>query len=198
MSQKYLPLAFRYITQKDIHTITDNVIQYESFLSSCGKSHNHNLLQWRHNDHDGVSNHEPYDCLLNRLFRRRSKKTSKLRVTGLCARNSPVTGEFPAQRASYAENVSIWWRHHVWKDHVRQDIKEFEFGPLISNFDAYHFKTVHFCWADVVRCMELSWNPDIRRIYKAEKTKYLEISTSFKLSNKHSFSGFWSMEYQSV
>ena len=22
-------------------------------------------------------------------------------------------GEFPAQRASYAENVSIWWRHHV-------------------------------------------------------------------------------------
>ena len=24
------------------------------------------------------------------------------------------TGEFPTQRASYAENVSIWWRHHVW------------------------------------------------------------------------------------
>ena len=44
---------------------------------------------------------------LNRLVMRRSKKTSKLRVTGLCAGNSPVTGEFPAQRASYAENVSI-------------------------------------------------------------------------------------------
>ena len=42
----------------------------------------------------------------------KSKKTSKLRVTGLCAGNSPVTGEFPAQRASNAENVSIWWRHH--------------------------------------------------------------------------------------
>ena len=69
-------------------------------------------LQWRHNDRDGVSNHQPHDCLLNRLFRRRSKKTSKLRVTGLCAGNSPVTGEFPAQRASNAENVSIWWRHH--------------------------------------------------------------------------------------
>ena len=38
----------------------------------------------------------------------RSKKTSTLRVTGLCAGNSPVTGEFPAQRASNAENVSIW------------------------------------------------------------------------------------------
>ena len=35
------------------------------------------------------------------------RKTSKLLVTGLCAGNSPVTGEFPAQRASNAENVSI-------------------------------------------------------------------------------------------
>ena len=41
-----------------------------------------------------------------------TKKTSKLRVTGLCAGNSPGTGEFPAQMASNAENVSIWWRHH--------------------------------------------------------------------------------------
>ena len=46
-------------------------------------------LQWRHNDHDGDSNHQPHGCLLNRLFRRRSKKTSKLRVTGLCVGNWP-------------------------------------------------------------------------------------------------------------
>ena len=46
-------------------------------------------LHWRHNDHDGVSNHQPHGCLLNRLFRRRSKKTPKLRVTGLCVGNSP-------------------------------------------------------------------------------------------------------------
>ena len=69
-------------------------------------------LQWRHNGCNGISNHQPHDCLLNRLFGLRSKKTSKLRVTGLCEGNSPVTGEFPAQRASNAENVSIWWRHH--------------------------------------------------------------------------------------
>ena len=69
-------------------------------------------LQWRHNGLDCVSNHQPRDCLLNRLFRRRSKKTSKLSVTGLCVGNSPVTGEFPAQRASDAENVSMWWHHH--------------------------------------------------------------------------------------
>ena len=69
-------------------------------------------LHWRHNGRDGVSNHQPHHCLLNRLFMCRSKKTSKLRVTGLCAGNFTGTGEFPAQMASNAENVSIWWRHH--------------------------------------------------------------------------------------
>ena len=43
---------------------------------------------------------------------RTSKKTQKFRVTDLCAGNSPVTGEFPAQRAGDTENVSIGWRHH--------------------------------------------------------------------------------------
>ena len=69
-------------------------------------------LQWHPNEHNGVSNHQPRDCLLNRLFRYRWKKTSKLHVIGLCVGNSPLTGEFPAQRASNTENVSIWWRHH--------------------------------------------------------------------------------------
>ena len=41
-------------------------------------------FRWRHNGRDGVSNHQPDDCLLNRLFRHRSKKRSKLRVTSLC------------------------------------------------------------------------------------------------------------------
>ena len=50
-------------------------------------------LQRRHNGCGGNSNHQPHHCLLNRLFRRRSKKTPKLRVTGLCAVNSPVTGD---------------------------------------------------------------------------------------------------------
>ena len=70
-------------------------------------------LQWRYNERDGVLNHQPPDCLLDRLFARRLKKTSKLRVTGLCEEDSPITGEFPAQRASNTANVSIWWRHHV-------------------------------------------------------------------------------------
>ena len=51
------------------------------------------------------------------FFRRRSKKTSKFRVTGLYVGNSPGTGEFPTQMACNTENVSIWWRHHDC-DHV--------------------------------------------------------------------------------
>ena len=54
-----------------------------------------------------------------------SKRTSKLRVTGHCAGNSPGTGEFPTQMASYAENVSIWWPHHD-KD-VILPVQEFPF-----------------------------------------------------------------------
>ena len=68
--------------------------------------------QWLHNERSGISNHRCLDCLLNHLLRRRSKKTSKLPITGLCEGNPPVTGGFPSQMASNAENVSIWWRRH--------------------------------------------------------------------------------------
>ena len=87
----------------------------------------------RHNGCDSVSSHQPHDCLLNRLFRRRSKKISKLRVTGLCAGSSPGTGEFPSQMASNAENVSIWWRHHVTKQ--RQCAMSYRSSDMI-----------HFCY----------------------------------------------------
>ena len=55
----------------------------------------HFSLRWRYNERDGVWNHQRFDCLLNRLFRRRSKKTPKLRVTDLCQGNPPVTDGFP-------------------------------------------------------------------------------------------------------
>ena len=60
-------------------------------------------LQWRHNGRDCVSNRQPHDCLLSRLLKCISKKTSKLRFTGLCAGNSSATGKFPAEMASNAE-----------------------------------------------------------------------------------------------
>ena len=40
------------------------------------------------------------------------RKHQSPRVTGLCEGDLPLTGESPAQRASNAEKVSIWWRHH--------------------------------------------------------------------------------------
>ena len=101
------------VTRSDTPYTAHNVTEQGPLPTSW-----HFALRWRHNGRDSVSNHQHHECLLNRLFRRRSKETSKRRVTGLCAGNSPGTGEFPAQMASNAENVSIWWRHHgqgQWK-----------------------------------------------------------------------------------
>ena len=63
---------------------------------------------------------------------RRSKKTLKLHVTGICEGNSPTTGEFPSQRASNAENFSIWWRRHelFGRDWIEQ---------MVSNYIKYMF-----------------------------------------------------------
>ena len=70
-------------------------------------------LEWRHNEHDGVSNHQPHDCLLNRFFKAQINENMKV------PRHWPLWVEFtvdrwfPAQRASNADNDPIWWRHHV-------------------------------------------------------------------------------------
>ena len=73
----------------------------------------HVSLHWRHNDHGGVSNHQPRGCLLNRLFRRRWKKTSKLRVTDLCAGTSPGpvnSPHGPVTRKMFPfDDVSMCW-----------------------------------------------------------------------------------------
>ena len=103
------PLLLSHVTLRSFNAIIFSIygvlFAYRAVIGS---------LYWRHNRHDSISNHQPHDCLFNRLFRRRSKKISKFRVTGLCAGNSPETGKFPAQMASNAANVSIWWRHHVY------------------------------------------------------------------------------------
>ena len=117
-------------------------------------------LRWRHNRCDSVSNHQPHECLLNRLFRRRWKKTSKPRVTGLCAGNSPVTGEFPAQMASNAENVSIGWRHH---EDVMNTPKVYSFVlDVVANstaqyilFEMWWYTSV-YVWICVFRCIFIS------------------------------------------
>ena len=78
------------------------------------------------------------------FWRHRSKITSKLRATGLCEGNSPVTGEFHSQRASSAEIVSIWWRHHKC-GYISQGV--------LSSWDP-----VGSSWANT-RCDNWLWQP---------------------------------------
>ena len=49
-----------------------------------------------------------YSAVYSGADKRKHQSSASLAFAG----NSPVTGEFPAQMASNAENVSIWWRHY--------------------------------------------------------------------------------------
>ena len=121
-----------------------SLIHYHSTMSFI-------TLQWHHNGRDSVPNHQPLDCLLNLLFSPWSKKISKPRVTGLCVGNSPVTGEFPAQRASNTEKVSIWWRHNVFSlyGHPQVELQSSEPSGISSP-----------ARSGLVHQMEVEWNPE--------------------------------------
>ena len=102
-----------YLYNGNSYTSKTASLYWDGSQVSCKSVRWYPTLQWRHDKRDGVSNYQPHKCSLNRLFRHRSKKTLKLRVTSPYEGNSPVTGELLSQRASNAENVSIWWRHRV-------------------------------------------------------------------------------------
>ena len=95
--------------------------------------------RWRHNGRDGVSNHQPQDCLLNHLFRRRSKKTSKLRVTGLCAgihrgpMNSPHKWPVTRKMFPFHDVIMFWWVY-VADTHPQSNSSKL---PLFSTCIAY-------------------------------------------------------------
>ena len=81
-----------------------------------------NPLQWRHNGRDGVSNQQPHDCIFNRLIRRRSKKTSKLRVTGLCAGNSPHKWPVSRKKIPFDDVVLQYEIQNVWVTYPLHDV----------------------------------------------------------------------------
>ena len=139
--------------------------------------------QWRLYERDGVSNHQRHDCLLNGLFRRRSKKTSKLRVIGLWAGNSPVTGEFPAQMASNEENVSIWWRHH---DCVNR-------CGLIINEVLWHSFNVMFTWFVSIDVTHKSPNAPVPyRTMLHPEQKYVHYSSEWSIVG-YGTGAFWDL-----
>ena len=89
---KYL-IAVRVTKKRNVDRILlrgNQAFLYSTIWQDANRS-----LRWRRNGHDDVSNHQPHHCLLNRLFRPRSKKTLKLRVTGLCVGNSPGPANYP-------------------------------------------------------------------------------------------------------
>ena len=115
------------------------------------------ILQRRHNERNGVSNQQPHNCLL------------------ICVQqsveNSPVTAEFPAQRASNAENVSIWWRHH---------------GKLCISNPAQSFPRLPCPWTRYIRgicnCWQtyLAWvigNPRVSRL-DSQRVRLVQRNTS--------------------
>ena len=99
--------------------------------------------QWRHNERNGDSNHRRLACLHSRLFRRRSKKTSKLRVTGFSEWNPPVTDGFPSQRACNEESASVWWRHRLGL-HIRPPVIHRTPNPQGDRPGVHHgFRNIH-------------------------------------------------------
>ena len=121
--------------------------------------------------------------------RSRSKKTLKLRVTGLCVGNSPVTGEFPAQRASNAENVSIWWRHHVYHCLILYPMYSIRRGHQCLSF-----RTLWIIWYYLMKCSssrKLEWLKHCQsRLH--DKNKYqMNILIFIVLINI-----FWTITYQ--
>ena len=62
------------------------------------------------------------------------RNTQKLRVTGLSAGNSPVTGEFPAQMAGYAEMFPFWWRHYELEYARVITFSRTPYGVIIQTF----------------------------------------------------------------
>ena len=81
-----------------------------------------------------------WDCLFGSLFRRRSKKTSKLRATGLCAGNQPLNGEFPAHKWPVLRKMfpfddiimSIIWQ--FIQAEIKENIKAPRHWPVCGKF----------------------------------------------------------------
>ena len=128
-------------------------------------------LRWRHNERDSVSNHQPHDCLLNRLFRRRSKKTSKLRVIGLSAGNSPGPVNSPPKwpvTLKVLICVSYELRmKYIWKS-----------WPL-------RYFTHNYIWISYEVHMNFTWNTYVTETFYSYELHKNFIRTSYEFRRKY-------------
>ena len=125
-------------------------------------------LHWRHNRRDCVSNHQPYDCLLNRLFRHRSKKTSKLCVTGLCAGNSPgpvnSPHKWPVTRKMFPFDdiiMTITGSHYI-----KSLVNDNRAVRRELNIWEYPWKLFHLTYRDRLTHIYMSVNQTIIGLYR--------------------------------
>ena len=161
-------------------------------------------LHWRHNDHGGVSNHRPRDCLLNLLFRRRWKKTSKLRVTGLCAGNSPGSvhslhkGPVTWKMFPFDDVIMQWERQQIKTDHGygTHNDQSGRSPKVVALFSATNFSSYIIELLQLHDTIQIKWNyarihyrrsplmiwKDVQNFICATK-----FSSIFLLPGKHSF-----------
>ena len=149
---------------------------YDKFLS----------LQKRHNERDGVPNHRPASRVLAQPSTICSgsdqRKYQKLDVTGLCEGNPPVTAGFRSQRASNAENVSIWRLHHV------TSVSKFCSTTVSALPDFKLFSVLH-CLDKCIR-FDLKYPPGIGRTFGKSNTQLIELQ---QYLTKSLSSCFWTL-----
>ena len=106
-------------------------------------------LQWRHIGRDSVSYHQPHNCVHNRLFRRRSQKTSKLRDRWP-VRNGQLRGKCFHLMTSSWKNT--WWYNPIRLSSTLIILRSCEsvgctaWGPATRNLDIFfvvNFKQFH-------------------------------------------------------
>ena len=88
--------SFRDLISLGYHPSYGTISQGETTIGDCYGVDNE-CFAYFVDAHQLQSRHRRLDYLLNRLFRGRSKKTSKLRVKGICEGTPPMTGGFPSQ-----------------------------------------------------------------------------------------------------
>ena len=114
--------TIRYILPKHKKTKQTRVHTSRDVLQQNPPCYTRMTLQWRHNERDGVSNHQPHDCSLKRVFRGRSKKTSSFAslvfVRGIhrWSVNSPHKRPVTRKMLSFDDVIMSWQRSvcHGW------------------------------------------------------------------------------------
>ena len=133
----------------------------------------HKPLQWRHNERDGVSN-TSLAIVYSTVYSGADQR--KHYVTGLYEGNSPVIGEFPAQRASTAENVFIRWRHHarstpyiteVWLLAKPGHQQKWYWLPTIDSY----LSSTRTTFNRAIWCLRNDWNANILLISQTNSAR---------------------------